>query len=130
MRLNRLAGGVVLVGLFTGCTQKPAPAPIVTADPGTFARVRDDIQRMDSNARVGMVTEVSPADNGAAAGEIVTDGLKEGDVVTFLDGAQNPLTTGKIIRVLPDAIHVKYDAPLSTGRLPVVGDMVVRFPSP
>jgi len=127
MRLNRLACGVLLVGLIAGCTKKPAPEPIVTADPGTFNRVHDDLLHMDPEAHIGHVTEVSTGDNRAAIGEIVTDGLKEGDIVTFLDGMEKPITTGKIIRVLPDAIHVKYDAPLPDGRVPVVGDIAVRF---
>ncbi len=127
MRLNQLAGGVVLAGLIAGCMHKPAEEPIITADPGMFARVRADLQRMDPNAHIGQVTEVSPAENRVAVGSIVTDGLKDGDIVTFMDGAEKSIATGKIIRVLPDSIHVKYDAPPVGGRVPVEGDIAIRF---
>ena len=127
MRLNRLAGGLLLAGLVAGCASKPKETPAVVADPMTFSRVRDDVMRMDPKAHVGQVTEISTGDNRAAAGNMQTDGLKEGDIVTFLDGNQTPITTGKIIRVLPDAIHVKYERPMPGGRVPLVGDLVVRF---
>ena len=127
MQLCRLVGGVLFAGLIVGCANKPAAEPVVVADSMTFARVRDDVMRMDPKARIGQVSEVSPDENRAAVSDITTEGLKDGDIVTFLDGNQKPLTTGKIIRVLPDSIHVKYDAPLEGGRVPIVGDLAVRF---
>ncbi len=48
-------------------------------------------------------------------------------MITFLDGNQKVLTTGKVIRVLPEAVHVKYEAPATGSRAPVVNDLAVRF---
>ncbi len=127
MRLNVIAGGVLLLGLIAGCTNKPPEVPVITADADTFARVRDNLQRLDPTARIGQVSEVTPDDNRAAVGSIVTEDLKEGDIVTFMDGTEKILTTGKIVRVLPDSIHVKYEAPAEGSRAPVVGDLAIRF---
>jgi len=37
--------------------------------------------------------------------------IKEGDILTFLDGNQKPLTTGKVIRVLPTRCTCVRSAP-------------------
>ena len=125
--VSRIACGVLAISLIAGCASKKKEDPVVTADQNTFMRVRSDLLRMDPNARVGQVTEVSPEQNFAAVGSMPTDGLTEGAVLTFLDGNQNVLTTGKVIRVLPDAVHVKYEAPAAGTRAPVVNDLAVRF---
>jgi len=127
MGLRGTAIGLILAGLVAGCTTTPKEQPIVTADSGTLARVRNDLQRMDPTALVGQVDEVQPDKNTASIGNIPTADIKEGDIVTFLDGNQKALTTGKVIRVLPESLHVRYEAPLTNGRPPVVGDLAVRF---
>jgi hypothetical protein len=39
------------------------------------------------------------------------------------------LTTGTIVRILPDSIHVRYDSPPRSGRTPRRGDVMVRTPA-
>lgn len=126
MGLRGIATTLFLAGI-VGCATAPKPQPVITADENTIIRVRDALQRMDPTALVGQVNEVQPDKNTASVGNIATADFKEGDIVTFLDGNQKSLTTGKVIRVLPDALHVRYDAPLADGRPPVVGDLAVRF---
>ncbi len=127
MVFRRIALGVLAAGLLAGCASAPKEEPVFVADGPTLMRIRDSLGKMDPSARVGQVDEVNPDENTASVGNIDTTGLAEGEIVTFLDGNQKPLTTGKIIRVLPGAIHVKYTAPLANGRPPIVGDLAVRF---
>lgn len=126
MGLRGTATVLFLAGI-VGCATAPKPQPVVTADENTILRVRDTLQQMDPTALVGQVNEVEPDKNTASVGNIPTTDVKEGDILTFLDGNQKTLTTGKVIRVLPDALHIRYDAPLPEGRPPVVGDLAVRF---
>ncbi len=127
----RMMPGVVLSALLVvGCVhEKPKPQALPPTPPATadqIERLRSSYVQADPTAKVGVVTAVLPAENLAAVGDISVGDLNNGDVFTFLDANNQPLTVGKVIAKTADAVHVKYENPAATSREPIVGDLAVH----
>ena len=130
MRLIPLASLIVTL-LVAGCRHdKPVLQP-QQAPPATVEKARQiqaAYQRAASGVVVGLVSDVNPDLYLAAVSEVAVSDFHPGDVVTFVDSNQNPVTTGSVLRIAGNALHVKYDPPrLAGGRPPKVGDLMVRF---
>ena len=128
MRLSRLTGTTLLALALIGCaSQKKAEAPV--APPASESRVmeiRQNYQRKDRNAQVGVVVAVEAGDHLAAVGDIMLDQIRENDVVTFIDSNENPIANGIVVRKTSNAAHIRFES-TSGGRDPVVGDLAVKF---
>ncbi|MEA2734270.1 MAG: hypothetical protein QOE14_721 [Humisphaera sp.] len=104
--------------------------PAGAADAQTVQNVRERYSRAYPESRVGVVIETLSSKPFAAVGELpATSELRETQTVTFLDGRERILTTGTIVRILPDTIHVRYDPPRRGGRAPRRGDIMVFVPN-
>ena len=82
----------------------------------------------DALHRVGVVIATRKQDRLVAVGQVRPADFREGQTVTFIDAQQRVLTTGTVVRVLADSVHVAYDRPVHSGREPGVGDMMVALP--
>jgi hypothetical protein len=113
-----------------GCRPKNAPPPPAPrpASSATVQQIRASYARAYPESRVGVVIAALPEESLVAVGEVRGGDFRENQVVTFLDSDQRMLTTGTVVRLLEDSIHVRYDAPQRDGREPRVGDVMVRTP--
>ena len=123
---------VMLAAVLAGCRSAPkmkpsTPAP-QPATPQRVEQIRQMYQRQNADIRVGLVIATLPQYRLAAVGDIPVKDIALNEIVTFIDGDENPLTTGLVVNKTEDTIHVKYD-PFSPGRRePRVGDLAVRLP--
>jgi hypothetical protein len=122
--------GLALAALFA-CQPKPAPettttptTPGTVASADTAAQIRDSIQHAQPGSYVGRVIAVSTTYGPyAAVGDIPTQDVKVGQVLTFVDQTAAPVNNGTVMQVAGDTLHVRYDP---NGRRPVqVGDLAV-----
>jgi hypothetical protein len=112
------------------CAPKQQPlAPTAPVTPDQLASIRASYQKLDPAARVGRVIAILPADHLAAVGDINLQGFRDGDAITFVDTQQRILTTGKVVAITHDALHVKYVSPAQTSREPAIGDIAVHLSS-
>src|SRR5262245_39909193 len=108
--------------LLIGCQAKPKrpPAGYDAATPQTLAALRTAYSHAYPDSRVGPVIGALPKDRLVAVGEVNPNDFRTGEIVTFIDSQQRVLTTGTIVRILPDQIHIQYDHPSAGGRDPAV----------
>jgi len=130
-------GGLILitvcaVALAAGCAKKkppskPSPQP---ASGEQIQSIRNDYFRAYPDSRVGVVTATLKHANGyfVSVGDVPGRDVREGEIVTFIDGHRHVLTTGSIVRVLADSVHVLVDPPRGDGRMPGVGDVMIKLP--
>ena len=106
---------------------KPSPQP---ATPQQVQEIRNAYFRAYPDSRVGVVIATLKHANGnfVAVGDVSGSDFRVGETVTFVDAKQRVLTTGTVVRVLPDSVHVVVDPPRGGGREPGVGDVVVKLP--
>jgi hypothetical protein len=70
---------------------------------------------------------VLPEHRLVSVGDVSTVDFKRGDAVVFLGSSDEQLTTGEVVSIAGDRIHVRYNEPSGSGRAPQVRDLVVRF---
>jgi hypothetical protein len=126
---------VVVAGAFSlsaGCAKKkppskPSPMP-ATSD--QVQRIRQETFRAYPDSRVGIVTATIRHANGyfVSVGDVPTGDFREGQIITFVDPQRRVLTTGSVVRILPDSVHVLVDRPRGGGRMPGVGDVAIKLP--
>src|SRR4051794_40503528 len=105
--LGRLTLAVILASsLAVGCAKKkppskPSPMP-ATAE--QEAQIRNDYFRAYPDSRVGVVTATVKHANGyfVAVGDVPTSDFREGEIITFVDPRRHVLTTGTVVRILPN----------------------------
>ena len=130
---SRLAVIFVFTVLLAGCastnSESSSAMPASAADAETVARIRDKYNRAYPESRVGVVITTLKDQPFAAVGELpsISD-FQLNQVVTFIDRSERLLTTGTVVRILPDSVHVRYDPPPRHGRAPRRGDIMVRTP--
>jgi len=115
----------------TGCAHKKPPPSQPSPQPATAQQVqaiREAYNRAYPDSRVGVVIATRKQDRLVAVGQVRPADFREGQTVTFIDAQQRVLTTGTVVRVLADSVHVAYDRPVHSGREPGVGDMMVALP--
>jgi hypothetical protein len=99
-------------------------------DVAMVAAVRQQILQNDPYVIVGFVTQTLPRERFAAVGDVPLDQFRVGQIVTFMDIRQKPLTRGVIRRITSTELHVEYDKPPFGARAPRVGDLALRFTNP
>ena len=116
----------------TGCAKKkppskPSPAPATAQQE---QQIREDYFRAYPDSRVGVVTATLKHANGyfVSVGDVPASDFREGEIVTFVDPHRHVLTTGTVVRVLPNDVHVLVDRPRGDGRMPGVGDIAIKLP--
>lgn len=115
------------VTLSVGCMSS-TKAP---ASGDTLNMVRKQYMRTDPNAIVAPVIAVEKRGLPfAAIGDVPVTDFKVGDVVTFIDTARTPLTSGIVRHTTDDTLHVEWMNPPKASRVPRVGDLIVRFKQP
>jgi len=132
MRLKYTLSCFILFAFIpVGCGPKKLPPSRPSPQPASAQQVqaiRDAYYRAYPDSRVGVVIATRKPDRLVAVGEVSGADFREGETVTFIDSQQRVLTTGAIVRVLPDSVHVAYDRPTGGGRDPGVGDIMVKLP--
>jgi len=117
------------VPMMMGCRPKPLPAPVPErvelASPKEIDALREVYHKNYPESEIGVIIATKPEARLVAVGGIDVNKMAEGQIVTFIDSNQKTLGTGRIIRVLPDSVHVSVDP--NTRRELVVGDLMVRF---
>jgi len=127
----------VLTFALSGCgplngdgTSSNDAMPASAADAQTVQSIRDKYFRAYPESQVGVIIAMLKDEPLAAVGDLPsTANLRENLIVTFLDRDERVLTTGTIVRVLQDSVHVRYDPPPRSGRTPRRGDIMVSTPS-
>ena len=71
-----------------------------------------------SNDAAGALTFTVRTNQPALAADAIVD-------IAF-DTDQNPLTSGTVLRISGDALHLRYDTPEAGRRAPVIGDLAVK----
>ncbi len=101
---------------------RPLGSPTAEALRASYARNRPE-------TRTGVVVAVNNEYNMVAVGDINPREFRERQVVSFVDPHDNTLTSGTVLRIVPDKqmLHVKYDRKAGT-RAPREGDIMVRYP--
>src|SRR5690349_3923520 len=101
-----------------GCqtTRTPPPAPPVgetppPATPADVARLKEEILKVDPNAKVGQVTEVSEGDGYALVGDVNAEEWAQGAAVQFQDANGAVIGHGTVDRLLAvsKGVAVKYE---------------------
>jgi|SRR4051812_27302250 hypothetical protein len=119
----------VVAALMMGCRPKPLPAPVPErvelASPSDLDSLRELYHKNYPESQVGVVIATKPEAHLVGVGGIDVSKMAEGQIVTFIDAHQKTLGTGRIVRVLPDSVHVSVDP--NARRDLVVGDLMVRF---
>ncbi|MGB7159732.1 MAG: hypothetical protein WBD40_16815 [Tepidisphaeraceae bacterium] len=125
---RRSAGLLLVAGLLIGCQPKAAkePPPSGEASPQLTASIRERYQRANPKNLVGVVIAVKGDANLAAVGDVPVQEFGIGDVLTFIDTAEQPIATGSVVNATPDALHIRYEV---KTRAPRVGDLAVRLPN-
>jgi hypothetical protein len=130
MRLPRITATAFLALGLLGCASQKKNPEMPVAAPASEARImeiRQDYQRSDPNALVGVVIAVEKTEHLAAVGDIMLDKIRENDVVTFIDSNEVPIANGVVVRKTANAAHVRYEQVPGDGRDPVEGDLAVKF---
>lgn len=114
-----------------GCAKKapPPPAPPPRVAPATtqdLESLRQSYLQHYPDSQVGVIVAARSEDKLVAVGQLDVSKMAVDQVVTLIDARQNPLATGRVVRIVDQTVHVLYDAP--TGpHAPAVGDLMVRF---
>ena len=103
-----------------------------TKETVTQAATHEQIEQMraayraqNPKVQVGVVTDVLPAENLAAMGDVDVSLFHDGDTICFVDSGGAPLVCGKVVRITDKEVHVKYENPPADRRAPMVGDLGV-----
>ena len=117
-----------------GCRshKKPPAARPPAGQPAseqTIESLRQSYRSYYPNSQVGPVIAVRNENHLAAVDGIPAGSVPEGKTVSFVDSNQRVLTTGRIIRLLPEynRVHVLWDPPPTGGRAPRVGDIMLSI---
>jgi uncharacterized lipoprotein YajG len=129
MRTRRIFSIALSTLLLVGCAnKKKITDPTYPATANMLAQVRAHAQRVDPSARVGLVTDSDPRNKLVAVSDINPADFAIDQNVSFVDSRENALTSGTVVRILPNSIHVRYDSPTRTGaHAPRQGDIMIRF---
>jgi hypothetical protein len=114
----------------TGCAsrKKQVADPSYPATANMLSQVRLHAQHADPAARVGLVTDAEPKNRLVAVSDINPADFAVNQNVAFVDSRENALTSGTVVRILSNSIHVRYDPPTRVGaRAPRQGDIMIRF---
>jgi hypothetical protein len=120
---------MVSAAVLAGCARKPPPQPD-TFEPASMARLqqmRRVYEASSPDARLGLVIAINKEVEMIGVGDVNGQEFRPGDVVTFIDSRNRPIGTGTVVRVFARELHIKYDRPTASGRLPREGDVMVRF---
>jgi hypothetical protein len=122
--MSRFALAVLLAPLFVlpACVPEGGPNEPVSQD--QFIAARNEYQKQNPDARVGLVTAVLPDDHLASVGSVPVKDFAVGDIVSFIDAYGNIVATGQVEAITNDQLNVRYTP--TGGRDPIKGDLAVR----
>lgn len=120
----------ILSGLFAallvaGCISKPAETPLPPAPSADQQQeIRASILEVNPNAKIGVVSAVITDSPLAMVGDISSEGIKIGDVFSFVDADRNVIANGTVVEIVDGKLAIRYQA---DTRVPMVGDVAVKF---
>lgn len=119
-----LCTAAVVTAALTGCADRhPQADPM---EPQAVVDLRQRYTQLDPQARVGRVTATLPEKGLVAVGDIAVREFAEGDILVFVDSANQVIAAGKVVAKTEDSLHLSYDLRGPNGREPQVGDAAVR----
>jgi hypothetical protein len=133
MRASTTATLLLTIAIAAGCRSYPKAAPVPerveAVSPDNAEALRVAYRQQYPNSQLGVVAATINHDHGqfVAVGGVDVSQLAIGQLVTFFDSKQRPLTNGTVVNVLPDSVHVRVDGPALGSRRPQVGDLMIRF---
>jgi hypothetical protein len=124
--MRTIALGLLMSGgLLAGCAQKPAPAPMPRVPTSQqVSEMRDAFKKVSPSARVGIVTAVLADQSLAMVGDFPVDGVRAGDIISFVDADEQAIAHGDVIEIRDGKVIVHFQA---AARAPMVGDAAVKF---
>ena len=120
---------MLVSAILVGC-RKPPPPKTETFEPTSTERLqqmRRIYEASSPDARLGLVIAVNKEVEMIGVGDVNGQEFRPGDIVTFVDYRNRPIGTGTVVKVFPREVHVRYDRPTATGRVPREGDVMVKF---
>lgn len=128
MSMRAWVAAMMVAGLgVVGCQRKQPPAVAKPVPVPVNAETREFLAKQAPNAKIGRVVEVLEEQRLASVADLPVQDFLKGDVLTFFGGEEEPLTSGVVVMILPDRLHVQYAAPAEGKRAPAPGDLVIRF---
>ncbi len=129
MRVMRLTGVVVLMGMIAGCQTGRSDSGVTAppANANVLQSIRQTYQLSNPNVLVGLVVGTRAEDQLAAVEQLPVDQLKNGQAVVFVDSTAEPISNGTIVNITNGIVVVKYNANQPGHRAPQGGDLMVRF---
>ncbi len=128
--ISTSAAALILACCLTsiGCASKPAPVVPPPASPvsaDSLASLRASFNQSFPDAKLSPVVEVLTIDSFlAAAGDEAS--FPNGSFVTVINSEGTTVAHGRVIAIVDGQVHVRFETSPS-GRLPTVGDVLVRF---
>lgn len=115
----------VLIG--AGCHQTSGTVGGAPATPERLEAIRAAYAAQRPGTVVGPIIAVLPEQSLAAVGDVPVDRFADGDLLSIIDSSENTLAVARVVRRLPDSVHVKYESS-ANARPPMEGDIAVRLP--
>jgi hypothetical protein len=106
-----------------GCTSEGGPNEPVSEE--QYITVRNEYQKHNPDARVGLVTAVLADEHLASVGSVNVKDFSVGDIISFVDADGDIIATGQVEAITNNRLNVRYTPP-SISRNPIRGDLAVR----
>jgi hypothetical protein len=97
-------------------------------DQQTAAGLQRSWESMHPGSHAGVVDAVLPARRLASIGNLPTNQIQEGTVISILDDRQHSLVSGVVVARHGNDVHIRYEALPAGERDPRIGDLAVWFP--
>lgn len=129
MIYTRMLPALLIAALLIGCETTATTDPTGGPDQPAFsldnvARIRAMYQEINPDTRVGYINADLPGEQLVSVTDVPVDDFRTGDAITFIDGAQQVIATGRVVNVIDGHVHVKYTV---GTRAPRIGDLAVKF---
>jgi len=102
--------------------ESPSNTPVSQSQ---YVAVRNDYQKHNPDARVGLVTAVLTSEHLASVGSVQVKDFAVGDIISFIDANGNTFAIGQVEAISNNRLDVRYQPP-ANGREPIAGDLAVR----
>jgi hypothetical protein len=123
--ISKIIGGVCAAMLVAGCVSKPEPEPVSPAPSvDQVQSLRASILQVNDNAKVGVVSGVISDSPLAMVSDISTEGIKPGDVFSFVGADKSVVANGTVVEIVDGKLAIRYEP---ATRAPMVGDVAVKF---
>lgn len=121
--LTVLTAAALLVGCASDYQESGESGPSsLTAD--RVAQIRANYQSVNPDTRVGYINAVLPESNLVSVTDVPVADFANGDAVTFIDQKEQVIANGRVVNIVGNDVHVKFEP---TVRAPQLGDLAVKF---